>query len=110
MFVDVDDEQPAVFVLAGCDADAVVAVFAGPPFGDDGGVDGGVVLPFVHGRSFFAGDDRDDVEAGSCEFECVLKGGLRHDDHPQNVLNVLYQSLLPRVNQDQNLSCYCKFA
>lgn len=88
VFVDVDDEKPsAVGELSWGDSHTEVLVAVFPPLADCFGIGGGVVLPFDDGWPFVAGDDGDDVESGSCEFEGLVDGVVRHSGLDQIVLN-----------------------
>lgn len=69
MFVDVQNEQPFVSVLAWGDADAVIPVQAGQPICDGVGVGGGGVLPRFHRRILLARFDRHNMEASFGKLE-----------------------------------------
>ena len=69
VFVDVDDEQPAVTVLARGDTDAMIPIETGKPVNDRLSVHGGMVLPFGDTRMFLAWFDGDDMETVIGQFE-----------------------------------------
>jgi hypothetical protein len=80
VFVDVDDEQPAVCVLAWGDADAMVSVETGKPVNDRLSILSGMVLPFGDAGMFLAWFDGDHMETMLSQFEGLSKnvgGGYR---------------------------------